>query len=255
MAWRPDGPLLAGRTALVTGAARGIGWEVARTLAANGADVALGGRSDPAALAAQAAALADEFGVRALAVPGDVADPAAVNAIFATVWQAWKRLDVLVNNAGVLEGALIGMIGVDLIDRVLATNTRGAILVLQAAARMMARRRAGSIITMTSIIGTAGDAGQAVYSASKAALLGLTASAAKELAPQGIRVNAIAPGYIDTDLIKGVAPALHEARVAAIGLGRIGTPADVAGVALFLASDLAGYVTGQVVGVDGGLRL
>ena len=253
MAWRSDPPLLAGRTAFVTGSSRGIGREVARTLAAHGADVALNGRQDPDGLAAQAAALATEFGVRTLALPGDVADPAVVKGWFATLFAQWRRLDVLVNNAGVLEGALLGMAGADLIDRVIDTNTKGAIHVLQAGARLMARHRAGSIINVSSILGTHGGAGQAVYAASKAALLGLTWSAAKELAPQGIRVNAIAPGYIATDLVRGLPPAVVAERTAAIGLGRVGTPADVAGVVLFLASDLGGYVTGQVLGVDGGL--
>lgn len=253
MAWKSDPPLLAGRAALVTGSTRGIGLAVARALAAHGCDVAVNGRRDPAAVDAVAAALAAEFGVRTLALPGDVADAAVVKGWFQTLFAQWKRLDVLVNNAGVMEGALLGMAPVDLIDRTLDTNAKGAIHVLQAGARLMARHRRGSIINLTSIVGTRGAAGQAVYAASKAAVVGLTLAAAKELAPQGIRVNAIAPGYIDTDLVRGLPPAVQAERAAAIGLGRVGTPDDVAGVALFLASDLAAYVTGQVIGVDGGL--
>ena len=253
MAWRSDPPLLAGRTAFVTGSTRGIGLAIARTFAAHGADVALNGRRDPAALATQAAALAAEFGVRTLALPGDVADPAAVKGWFATIFASWKQLDVLVNNAGILEGALLGMAAVDLIDRIIDTNTKGAIHVLQGGARLMTRHKRGAIINLSSILGTRGGAGQSVYAASKAALIGLTLSAAKELAPHGIRVNAIAPGYIDTDLVRGLPPAVQAERTAAIGLGRVGTPDDVAGAALFLASELGAYVTGQVLGVDGGL--
>jgi len=255
MVWRSEGPLLAGRTAFVTGSARGIGWEVARTLAAHGADVAINGRSDPDALDRQAGSLTAEFGVRALALAGDVADPAVVGGFYQRLFKEWKRLDVLVNNAGVLEGAVLGMITPELVDRVLAVNTKGAIYNLQGAARLMGRRKAGSIVNVSSIIATHGDDGQAVYGASKAALLGLTRSAAKELAPQGIRVNAVAPGYIATDMIASVPPAVHQQRLAAIGMGRIGTPEDVARVVLFLASDLSTYVTGQVIGVDGGLRI
>ncbi len=253
--WPVGTRLLAGKTAFVTGASRGIGLEVATTLAALGADVALGGVRDPDGLARTAADLAARHGVRTLALPGDVADPAAVKACYQAIFKAWKQLDVLVNNAGILEGALIGMISDELIDRVLGTNTRGAIHHLQGAARLMARAKRGAIINVSSIIGVRGDEGQAVYAASKAAVIGLTLAAAKELAPQGIRVNAVAPGYIETDMIKGLAPEVHARRLAQIGLGRVGTAADVANLIAFLASDLAAYVTGQVIGVDGGMRL
>lgn len=247
--------LLAGRCAVVTGASRGIGRAIAETLAGHGADVALVAVHDPAALTAQAAELAARAGVRALALPGDVGDPAAVKACYQAVWSAWKRLDVLVNNAGVMEGALIGMIGDELIDRTLATNTRGAILHLQGAARLMARAKRGAIVNLASIIGERGVAGQAVYAASKAAVVGLTRAAAVELAPQGIRVNAVAPGLIDTELVAHLSPEARAAQLAQIGLGRIGAADEVADVVVFLASDLAGYVTGQVLGVDGGMRL
>jgi 3-oxoacyl-[acyl-carrier protein] reductase len=254
-AWSAGPRFLAGRAAFVTGASRGIGLAVAERLAAMGADVALGGVRDPDKLAALADDLAARHGVRTLALAGDVADPAAVKGFYQTLFRTWKRLDVLVNNAGVLEDALIGMIGDDLVDRVLGTNTRGAIHNLQGAARLMMRARRGSIINVSSIIGVRGNEGQAVYAASKAAVIGLTLAAAKELAPQGIRVNAVAPGYIEPDMIKGLPPEVHATRVAQIGLGRIGTPDDVADVVAFLASDLSAYVTGQVIGVDGGMRI
>jgi 3-oxoacyl-[acyl-carrier protein] reductase len=250
MASPSDGKLLAERCAFVTGSTRGIGWQVARTLAAHGCAVAINGR-DPRAVTDRAAELAAEFGVATLALPGDVANAAEVSGFY----QAWKRLDVLVNNAGILEDALLGMITPELIDRVLAVNTKGAILNLQGAARLMTRAKAGSIINLSSIIGTMGNEGQSVYGASKAALLGLTRSAAKELAPMGIRVNAVAPGYIETDMIKHLSAEVHAMRLSQIGMGRIGTPADIANSVLFLASDLSTYVTGQVLGVDGGMRI
>jgi 3-oxoacyl-[acyl-carrier protein] reductase len=253
--WPPGARLLAGKTAFVTGASRGIGRAVAETLAALGADVALGGVRDPDGLAQAAAELAARHGVRTLALPGDVADPAAVRASYQAIFKAWKQLDVLVNNAGVLEGARIGMIDDRLVERVLATNAGGAIHHLQGAARLMGRAKRGAIINVSSIMGVRGDEGQAVYAASKAAVIGLTLAAAKELAPQGIRVNAVAPGYIATDMIAGLAPEVHAQRLGQIGLGRVGTAAEVADVIAFLASDLAAYVTGQVIGIDGGMRI
>jgi 3-oxoacyl-[acyl-carrier protein] reductase len=247
--------MLEGQVAFVTGASRGIGWAVAELFAQHGAHVALNGRRDPDGLAARAADLRTRFGVETLALPGDVSAAADVDGFFRAIFKQWKRLDVLVNNAGVLEDALLGMIPNEMIDTVIDVNTKGAIRCLQGAARLMARARRGAIINMASIVGTHGNEGQAVYAASKAALIGLTKSAAKELAPQGIRVNAIAPGYIETDMVRAL-PADKQARlIASIGMMRPGTAEDVARVALFLASELSAYVTGQVVGVDGGLRM
>jgi 3-oxoacyl-[acyl-carrier protein] reductase len=250
-----ESKLVRGKSAFVTGGSRGIGWEVARTLAAHGADVAINGRRDPHELERKAAELAEQFGVRTLAIAGDVSDPECVKGFYQTIFKAWSRLDILVNNAGVLEDALLGMITSDLIGRVIDVNTKGSIYNLQGAARLMARARSGSIINMTSIIGVRGNEGQVVYGASKAALIGLTCSAAKELAPQGIRVNAVAPGFIDTEMIRHLSPEMHARRLGQIGMGRIGTPQDVAKAVLFFASDLSAYVTGQVLGVDGGMRI
>jgi 3-oxoacyl-[acyl-carrier protein] reductase len=254
MASHSEGKLLVGRHAFVTGSTRGIGWQVARTLASHGAAIALNGR-DPAQVFARAEELGAEFGVATLALAGDVAEAAAVTGFYQAIFKAWKRLDVLVNNAGILEDALLGMITPELVDRVLGINTKGAILNLQGAARLMTRAKAGSIINLSSIIGVTGNEGQAVYGASKAALLGLTLSAAKELAPTGIRVNAVAPGYIETDMIKHLPAEVHALRLSQIGMRRIGQPEDIANVVLFLASDLSSYVTGQVLGVDGGMRI
>jgi 3-oxoacyl-[acyl-carrier protein] reductase len=249
------GKLLAGKTAFVTGATRGIGREIAETMAALGADVAINGRSDAAALASQADELARTHGVRTLALPGDVSDSAVVAGFYQAIFKAWQRLDVLVNNAGIMHGARLGMIGDDAVERVLGVNTRGAIYNLQGAARLMARAKAGSIVNLASIIGVRGEEGQVLYAASKAAVVGMTRAAAKELAPQGIRVNAIAPGYVETDMTSQLPAEVRTRAVGQIGMGRAGTPADVARVAVFLASDLAAYVTGQVIGVDGGMHL
>jgi 3-oxoacyl-[acyl-carrier protein] reductase len=247
--------LLEGKIALVTGASRGIGWAIAELFASHGAHLALGCRDDRSDLAARAATLAEKHGVEAIALPGDVADPTVVSGFYQTIFKRWKRLDILVNNAGILEDALLGMIAPEMVDRVLAVNTKGSLYNLQGAARLMTRGRSGSIINLTSIIGTHGNEGQVVYAASKAAIIGMTLSAAKELAPHGIRVNAIAPGYIDTDMTRQLAADKQAQRLAQIGMGRVGDPQDVAYAALYLAADWSRYVTGQILGVDGGMRI
>jgi 3-oxoacyl-[acyl-carrier protein] reductase len=248
MAWKP----FDGRVVLITGAARGIGRATAELMAERGAALALNGLSADD-LQAVADDLSARFAVPCLAVPGDVADPAAVKRMFKALYDRYKRLDVLVNNAGVLADWRLGMIPPDGMAQAVGVNLTGAIDVLQTAARLMRRHRSGSIVTLSSIVGRRGNAGQAVYAATKAGLIGATLSAAKELAADGIRVNAVAPGYIATDMIGHLDPAVHDQRVAAIPLGRPGTAAEVARVIAFLASDEAAYVTGQVLGVDGGM--
>ncbi|MNV57065.1 3-oxoacyl-[acyl-carrier-protein] reductase FabG [compost metagenome] len=162
---------------------------------------------------------------------------------------------MLINNAGVLDDALIGMVQQQQIERTFSTNSYSALYCSQYAARLISRSGGGSIINMASIIGKVGNAGQAVYAGSKAAVIGITQSLAKELAVSQIRVNAIAPGFIDTDMARSLPQAKFDERVASIAMGRIGTPDEVASVALFLASDLSRYVTGQVIGVDGGMLI
>ena len=242
---------LNGKVALVTGASRGIGRAIAERLAAAGAAIVVNGRSAEGAEQA-AAEIAEKFGVETLAVAADVADATAVSAMMQAVFKGFGRLDVLVNNAGVLRDGLIGMIRSADLDETIGTNLKGTLNCIQAGARLI-QRTGGSIVNISSIIGVRGNAGQLVYSASKGAVIAATLAAAKELAPKQIRVNAIAPGYIDTDMIRSIPPETHQQRLDSIAMGRIGTPEDVADVALFLASDLSRYVTGQVIGVDGGM--
>ncbi|MCA0425362.1 MAG: 3-oxoacyl-ACP reductase FabG [Proteobacteria bacterium] len=243
---------LSGKIALITGANRGIGLAMARLFASAGATVIMNSRT-VGSLDALAAGISAEFGVPVQPSYFDVTSAEAVKAGFMAVHKEHKRLDVLVNNAGILRDALIGMAPEALIDDVIATNIKGVILCSQMAARMMARNKSGSIISLSSIIGRVGNEGQSVYAASKAAVIGFTYSLAKELGPQNIRVNALAPGFIDTDMIKAVPAEKHAKIVGNIKMGRLGKAEDIAQAALFLASDASAYVTGQVLGVDGGM--
>ncbi|GAB5991741.1 SDR family oxidoreductase [Aeromonas enteropelogenes] len=246
--------LLQGKRVLITGAGRGIGLAIARQFAAQGAELWLNGR-DEEAITRMAQVLGAEFGVPCRPLCFDVADPQAVKQAFQQLFGQTRQLDVLVNNAGVLDDALLGMVQQQQIERTFATNSYSTLYCSQYAARLMQRSGGGSIINMASIIGRVGNAGQAVYAGSKAAVIGITQSLAKELAASQIRVNAIAPGFIDTDMARSLPPAKFDERVASIAMGRIGTPDEVASVALFLASDLSRYVTGQVIGVDGGMLI
>jgi 3-oxoacyl-[acyl-carrier protein] reductase len=246
--------ILEGKVALVTGASGGIGAAVAQRFAAQGARLLLAGR-DRGALEVLASNLSGPLAPEVLVLDYDVRDDAAIAAAFRRIRSETRRLDVLVNNAGVMLDAPLGMISRSAIDEVLQVNLVSAIGHLQYAARLMAAAGGGSIVNMSSIVGVVGSANQAVYAASKAAIIGLTLSAAKELAPKAVRVNALAPGFIDTAMTSRYPDAVRSKTIAAIGLGRPGTAAEVAQVAAFLASDLASYVTGQVVGVDGGLVL
>ncbi|HEX5405718.1 MAG TPA: SDR family NAD(P)-dependent oxidoreductase [Pseudonocardiaceae bacterium] len=246
-------PALDGRVAVVTGGTRGIGLATCRVLADAGATVVLTGRDAKVATSC-AKELAAEFGGRVAGRVLDVTDPDAVGRVIRGVARDHGRLDIAVANAGVLGDALLGMITDDLVTRMLSTNVAGTIHTVQAAARAM-MRRGGSIIVLASVVGERGSAGQTAYAASKAAVANVARSAAKELGRYGIRVNAVAPGVIETDMTAHLPADVLARRVADTPLGRLGTPVDVARVIRFLADDDAGFVTGQVVGVDGGLVL
>ena len=242
------------KVAFVTGSSRGIGRATAELLAEAGAAVVINGR-DESAVEQLSADIAERFGVKTLAAPGDIADSKTVQAIYQQIFREFKRLDILVNNAGILDDAFLGMIPDDTVRNTFAINTESVIYNMQQAARLMRRKKTGSIVNLTSIIGRVGNEGQTVYGASKAAVIGATLSAAKELAPIGIRVNAVAPGFIDTEMTRGLPEDKYQERVDSIKMGRIGTPEDIANVILFLASEQSSYVTGQVIGVDGGMLI
>ena len=245
--------LLRDKVAFVSGAANGIGRATATLFAEHGAAVALADVDGAALQSAQADVLEHVPQARLLTLECNVRDADSVRSAFQQVFQEFRRLDVLVANAGILGDALIGMVSEQQIREVFETNVYGVLHCAQYASRLMARSRAGSIIAISSIFGTNGEAGQSVYGGSKAAVLGITKSLAKELAASNIRVNSIAPGFIDTRMARSVPPDKFEQRLQSIAMGRIGKPEEVASVALFLASDLSGYVTGQTIGVDGGM--
>src|SRR5579864_1521162 len=241
-----------GKTALVTGASRGIGRAIALRLAADGANVVVNynARADAAE---DVAARARQCGVEALVVQADVAVAADVDRLVGATLDHFKKLDVLVNNAGITRDTLLMRMSEDDWDSVITTNLKSAFLMTKAAMRPMLRQRAGRIVNITSISGVMGNAGQANYSASKAGMIGLTRSTAREVASRNITCNAIAAGVIDTDIWQGVPQAAIDALLQMVPAGRKGTPQDVADAVAFLASDAAGYITGQVLNVDGGL--
>jgi 3-oxoacyl-[acyl-carrier protein] reductase len=250
----PDALLLEGKVAIVTGATRGIGRAIAEIFAAHGTTLIING-TDASALDEAVAEIRDRHSAAVSAIAGDISIPSTASDLVRQAFSQEKRLDIFVNNAGVLIDALIGMVTDEAIERTLGVNLKGVLYGIQAAGRLMSRGGGGSIINLTSIVGRFGNAGQLAYASSKAGVIGATLSAAKELAPANVRVNAIAPGFIDTDMVRQLPPEKFEERMASIGMKRIGTPQDVANAALFLASDLSSYVTGQVLGVDGGMLI
>jgi 3-oxoacyl-[acyl-carrier protein] reductase len=243
---------LSGKVALVTGASRGIGRGVALALAVRGAHVVAAARDDHAV--ETAAAIAAGAG-RGEAASVDVTDTGSIERLMAGVIERHGRLDVLVNNAGIARDGLLLRMKRDDWDAVLATNLTAAFACIQAAIKPMIRQRSGRIISISSVVGQMGNAGQANYAASKAGLIGLTKAVAREVASRNVTVNAIAPGYVETDMTRAVAEKAQADWVSLVPLGRIGTPADVAAAVCFLASDEASYITGQVLAVNGGLYM
>jgi 3-oxoacyl-[acyl-carrier protein] reductase len=241
---------LSGKVALVTGGTRGIGLATARELAGCGATVVLTGRDEVAAKTA-----AESVGGPVTGQRLDVTDAKAVATLVRGIAKEHGRLDVVVANAGIMEGALLGMIRDDDVQRTLNTNVAGTIHTVQAAARAMMRKKSGSIVVIASVVGERGSAGQTVYAASKAAVANLARSAAKELGGSGIRVNAVAPGVIDTALTADLSDQVRAESVRNTPLGRLGAADEVAKAVRFLAGEDSSFITGQVLGVDGGLVL
>ena len=244
---------LEGRVALVTGAARGIGAATAVALAEAGARVAVLDR-DGDGIERTAHAIG-RAGSDALAIPADVTDVPAMERAVDTVVAEWGRLDVLVNNAGIVRDATLGKVSDEDWTATLDVNLRGAMIGTRAALRPMRAAGAGRILSATSVVARMGNYGQTAYAASKAGIIGLTRAWARELGPLGITANAVAPGFIDTDMAKGVPEKLLSALLERTAARRLGRPEEVAAVYVFLASDLASFMNGAVVGVDGGLLL
>jgi 3-oxoacyl-[acyl-carrier protein] reductase len=239
---------LSGKNALVTGSTRGIGRTIAEALATAGARVAVVGRDK-----AKADAVAAEIGNSAQGFGCDVGDTAAVGQLISDVEAAFGGIDILVNNAGLTRDNLLIRLKDEDWDAVINANLRGAFAATRGATRGMMKRRWGRVINIASVVGLTGNKGQANYAASKAGLIGLTKAIARELASRNILVNAVAPGYIDTDMTAALSAEARQALTSQIPLERLGTPSDVAFAVTFLASDYASYITGQVLVIDGGM--
>ncbi len=244
--------LLENRAALVTGASRGIGRAIALALARQGARVAVN-YTRQAEAARQVVEEIEALGGEAFPVQADVRDAAAVDTMVGKVGNRYGRLDILVNNAGIIRDGLLVRMKEEDWQEVLDTNLKGVFYCTRAAARLMIRQRRGRIINLASVVGLMGNAGQANYASAKAGIIGFTRAVARELAPRGITVNAVAPGFIETDMTAGLSPRAKERLLEAIPMGRLGRPEEVAGVVVFLASEAANYITGQTIAVDGGM--
>jgi len=243
---------LTGKAALITGGSRGIGKAIGLRLARQGADVAFSYKGNTEAAKATAGEI-ESLGRRALAIQGDVRDPESAEGVVKAALDAFGKIDVLVNNAGITRDDLIMRMSAEAWRDVLETNLFGAFWMIKAVTRPMLKARGGRIVNITSVSGQAGQMGQANYSSAKAGLIGLTKATARELGSRGITVNAVAPGFVLTELTKDLPDALKEEITSRTPLGRFGTTEEVADAVAFLASDEAGYITGQVLAVDGGL--
>lgn len=244
----------ANKTALVTGGSRGIGRAIAMELARRGANVAFSYAGNEAAAEETRWAI-EAMGTKAIAVRSDVSKGDDVKALMDAVNAAFGPIHILINNAGITRDGLLMTMKEEDFDAVVDTNLRGAFLTMKAVSRAMLRQRYGRIVNVSSVVGLHGNAGQVNYAASKAGLIGMTKSAAKELASRGVTVNAVAPGFIETDMTAALPQSAREALTASIPMGTLGTAEDVAAAAVFLASDAARYITGQVLGIDGGMGM
>lgn len=246
--------MLTGKTALVTGASRGIGCAVAKKLAAHGAHVYLNYQGSKEKAEAAVAQIIEEGG-SAESIQCNVADFQACGEMIGTIIGKSGRLDILVNNAGITKDGLIMKMSEEDYDQVLDINLKGTFNTIRHASRYLLKQKSGKIINITSVSGVLGNAGQANYSASKAGVIGLTKSVARELASRGINVNAVAPGYVDTDMTHTLSDKAKEQMLTQVPLGRVGKPEDIADVVLFLASGQSSYMTGQILNVDGGMAI
>ncbi|MEG1972094.1 MAG: 3-oxoacyl-[acyl-carrier-protein] reductase [Oscillospiraceae bacterium] len=246
--------MLNGKSALVTGGSRGIGRAICLELAKNGANVAINyfGSSDAAAEVKEEC---EKLGVKAIAIKADVSKEDECQDLISKACDAFGRIDILVNNAGITKDNLILRMSSQDFDSVLNTNLRGAFLCLKYVSKIMLRQKSGKILNISSIVGISGNAGQVNYSAAKAGIIGMTKSLAKELGSRSITVNAIAPGFIATDMTKNLPPEAISEISKNIPLKRMGEPQDIANAALFLLSDNSAYITGQVLNVDGGMLM
>ena len=244
--------LLDGKCALVTGASRGIGRAIAVKLASEGAKVALNYAGNAAAAEEEKKEI-EAAGGQAITVQADVSDPASVEAMIQTVVDAFGQIDILVNNAGITRDGLLLRMKDEDFDAVINTNLKGIFYTTKLVSKLMMKKRFGRIVNMASVVGLTGNAGQTNYAAAKAGVISFSKSAAKELAARGITVNMVAPGFIETDMTAVIPEKAKEAMMGGIPLGRAGKPEDVANAVLFLVSDQAAYITGQVLKVDGGM--
>ena len=242
--------LLSNKVCLITGTSRGIGAETAKRFAEEGAIVYANAKS-LGCIDARSKEWEEAYNTKVIPLYFDVTDEKSAKQAIMQIKKEQGRLDVLVNNAGVMRDALIGMVNKDLMEEIFAVNVFAVMNMLQLANKLMSRQQSGSIINLSSIVGIEGNAGQLVYSASKGAVAALTKTAAKELASNNIRVNAIAPGMIDTDMFRSIGEEKITQHLSNIKMGRLGSTTDIANAIVFLASDLSTYVTGQILGVDG----